>query len=359
MRRQLRLRFLQLAGHLRPPAAAAAEPRRILLIRPDHLGDLVLSAGAVAALRQAFPAAELTAWVGPWGEPVWRHHPALDAIRMCPFPGFTRRAKANPLAPYVLALREARRLRFDLAINLRFDFWWGAMTACWAGIPVVGYDVAECRPFLTQPVPYTKGLHESEQSLRLVSAVAGRPMDVPTFDLFPQVEVDVPEGAIAIHPGAGAEVKLWREDSWAEVIRELAKEGPLVLTAGSSEEVRMAQRISAGHQIASGLSLPELASLYRRCRLVLGPDNGPLHVARSVGTPTITLFGPTDDRLFGPPPTDPDHVVLRLPWRCIPCGRLDYNPAELSYHLCVKLIEPVRVLEAARRVLMARASKPS
>jgi ADP-heptose:LPS heptosyltransferase len=210
-------------------------------------------------------------------------------------------------------------------------------------------------------VPYQTGLHEAEQSLRLVSAVAGRRLESPPFRLFPAVPFDLPKGAIAIHPGAGAEVKLWQEESWAAVAADLSREAPLVFTAGSPDEVAMAERISGrfGACIVSGLSLPELASFYASCRLVLGPDNGPLHVARAVGTPTVTLFGPTDDRLFGPPADDPNHVVLRLPWRCTPCGRLDYNPAELPYHLCVKLIEPEEVLVAARRVLMARASKPS
>ncbi|HEX6510684.1 MAG TPA: glycosyltransferase family 9 protein, partial [Chloroflexota bacterium] len=107
-------------------------------------------------------------------------------------------------------------------------------------------------------------------------------------------------------------------------------------------------------EVLESPALPELAAFYRRCRVVLGPDNGPLHLARSVGTPTVALFGPADPALFGPRPQQrPRHAVVRLPWRCIPCGRLDYSQAELAYHLCVKLIEPEQVLAAARRVLAA------
>ncbi|HLG71625.1 MAG TPA: glycosyltransferase family 9 protein [Chloroflexota bacterium] len=366
-RQDARLRLLRGAGALRRPPPLPDAPSRILIIRPDHLGDLILAAGSVAALRQAFPEARLTAWLGPWGEPVWRHHSALDGIEVCAFPGFTRAPKPNPLAPYIQAVRAAGCLRggFDVALNLRPDFWWGAMAACWAGIPVVGYAVAECRPFLARAVAYTPGGHAVDESLGLVRELAGRPIHPGApCELFAPASLPegLPRGAIAIHPGAGAEVKLWDAGKWAAVARELVNDAPVAITAGNEGEQRMAEfiREQAGGrvQVVAGLELNELAAFYKSCRLVLGPDNGPLHVARFVGTPTVTLFGPTDPAIFGPR-SDGSDEVLRLPWRCIPCGRLDYNPAELSYHLCVKLIEPEEVLASARRVLVAQVSRPS
>jgi len=369
IKQALRLQVLRIAGKVKRPAALPREPRSILIIRPDHLGDLVLAAPALPAIKAAHPQAKLSAWLGPWGEPVWRQHPSLDAIEVCPFPGFTRAAKPNPLAPYRLAVEQARVLRgrFDLAINLRFDFWWGAMAASWAGIPVAGYDIAECQPFLAQAIPYHLGFHETDQNLRLVAAISGQPVSRPdSTPLFldGRLPAGLPEGAIAIHPGAGAEVKLWDEEKWARLADALANDGPIVINAGSAEEVAMAERIRglmrqpAG--LAQGLSLPELAAFYRHCRLVVGADNGPVHIARSVGTPTVALFGPTNPGQFGPHPQDSvPHQVVRLPWRCIPCGRLDYNPIELTYHLCVRLIEPEMVLVAARRVLVTRTSSPS
>ncbi|HVA23756.1 MAG TPA: glycosyltransferase family 9 protein, partial [Chloroflexota bacterium] len=161
LRQQLRLGLLDAAGRLKPPRPLPPTPGRILVIRPDHLGDLILAAPALPALRAIYPNARLTAWLGPWGEPVWRHHPSLDAVETCAFPGFTRAPKPHPLAPYALARDQARTLRgrFDLAINLRADFWWGALAACWARIPVAGFDIPECRPFLAKAVPYQPGLH--------------------------------------------------------------------------------------------------------------------------------------------------------------------------------------------------------
>jgi len=354
---------------VRPPRAAPAQPRSVLIIRPDHLGDAILAAPAVAALRAAFPHAQLTGWVGPAVQPVWRYVPALDALEVCDFPGFARRPKRSPLAPYALAVREAARLhgRFDLAVNLRADFWWGAMVACWAGIPVLGCHTPECEPFLAVAMPYTPGLHETKQSLRLVRRITNGVIGADDAIRWPALALPagLPKGAVVLHVGSGALVKLWDEARWAQLAAALAAAGlAVVLNAGGAEELAAAERIRAQmHQpapIVAGLSLEELAAFYGRSCLVIAADNGPLHLARSVSTPTVGLFGPTDPAQFGPgPQPNPLHEVVRLPWPCSPCGRLDYTPAELAYHLCVKLIEPDRVLEAARRVLAARAERPS
>ncbi|MBV8084760.1 MAG: glycosyltransferase family 9 protein [Chloroflexi bacterium] len=362
----LRLRLLRLAGRLRAPRQMPKEPRSILIVRPDHLGDLVLASAALPALRRAYPDARLTAWLGPWGEPVWRPTPYLDAIETCPFPGFTRQAKANTLGPYSLAAREAAQLRgrFDLAINLRFDFWWGAMAACWARIPVAGYDVPECRPFLASTIHYQPARHEIDQTLRLVEAVTGQAAEAEDAGLFPEPgpSPDSPDDAIAIHPGAGAAVKLWTDERWATLADALAQDAPIVLMAGGPDEVGMAERIRSlmaqPAAVLSGMDLLQLASALRRCRLLVGPDNGPVHIARAVGTPTVALFGPTDPRQFGPTGhEDGPHEVVSGGWSCVPCRRLDYTPGELIYHPCVRLIEPADVLAAARRVLTAQQSR--
>ncbi|MBV9120247.1 MAG: glycosyltransferase family 9 protein, partial [Chloroflexi bacterium] len=235
-----------------------------------------------------------------------------------------------------------------------------------ASIPTVGYGVPESLPFLSQTVPYTPGLHERDQSLRLVAATAGHvnPTAVGAIRLFADASppASLPDGAIAIHAGAGAEVKRWTEEGWRALTERLMARYPVVLTAGDPVEEEEARRLSAGLApgvtVAPRMSLPELAAFYRRCRLVAGPDNGPLHVARAVGTPTVALFGPTDPKQFGPTPQDGDiHQVIRLPWPCLPCRRLDYTPTELTYHLCVKRIEPDLVLAAIDRGLIAGATR--
>jgi heptosyltransferase-2/heptosyltransferase-3 len=145
----------------------------VLLIRPDHVGDLLLMAPAVARLRQALPSARITYLVGPWSREVAEHGPPVDAVRVLAYPGFTRAANANLLAPYALLLAEAARLRrdrFDLAIVFRPDHWWGALLTACAGIPVrVGADTPETTPLLTHTRRVSTAEHAADQALALAS----------------------------------------------------------------------------------------------------------------------------------------------------------------------------------------------
>lgn len=366
------------------------EAPRILLIRPDHIGDVLFATPALRVLRQACPDAHLVAMVGPWGRAVIEHNPNLDELIVCEFPAFSRRPKASFLAPYRLLQQWAGQLRsqrFDLAIVLRFDHWWGALLACLAGIPQrVGYDIPECRPFLTEAVPYDSHRHEVEQNLTLIKAairVLGTETSVEsvavdlaqqnTLDLaitpqdkdyvaryLAQRGVGTAERPIAIHPGAGAAVKLWLPESWARVADTLVTScaARIVLT-GNREELDLAWSVSAHMRadaiVAAGdTSLGQLAALFERCRLVIGPDCGPLHLAVAVGTPTVHLYGPVDAAKFGPWGAPEKHVVVTSNRACIPCNRLDYAAQELPAHPCVRKIAVETVLGAVQKVLSVR-----
>src|SRR5882724_11738277 len=149
-----------------------AKTARILLVRPDHLGDLVLATPVLQALRDQLPQAQITMLVGPWSREVVARHPALDHVETCAFPGF-QRAQQHPLTPYLLLYRMAGQLRrehYDLAINLRPDFWWGAALLYLAAIPRrIGYSIEPGRVFLTQALPFVEPEHASVSNLRLAS----------------------------------------------------------------------------------------------------------------------------------------------------------------------------------------------
>jgi len=326
-------------------------------------------------LREAFPQARITYLVGPWSQAVIENNPHIDEIALCPFPGFTRLKKRSVFQPYVILLQYARLLRqqeFDLAIVLRFDHWWGALLAYLAGIPRrVGYDVAEVRPFLTDVVPYSSGRHEVEQNLILVERVSGCRWQVGRwpleFHLTAQDE-GFAEGYLAghgvgdgdlligIHPGAGAPVKLWRNEAWAQAADTLVQRyGAKVILTGSAKEAPLcraiAKEMTTKPIVAAGeTSLGGLAAIMARCRLVLGVDSGPLHLAVAMGAPTVHLFGPVDSRAFGPWGDPARHIVVTAEMDCIPCNRLDYTPAELHQHPCVRNITAEQVLEAVETI---------
>jgi ADP-heptose:LPS heptosyltransferase len=332
-----------------PPPPRQAPPAtitRILVIRPDQLGDLLFATPALARLRAAFPAAHITGLIGPWGRPVWDRQAALNNIGELPFPGIVTRP-ARPWQPYTLLASAARELRpqaYDLAVNLRFDYWWGALLAEQARIPIRwGYDLPVTAPFLTHPAPYTPGRHEVEQNLALVDAVcaaagappapppdrgAGRPpLNFPlrgeeytwTASVLPP---DGGERAVVIHPGTNASLKLWTLDGWASVATRLVALGYAVLFTGSAAEGPLVDAIRARmdpqprattRSLAGQTTLGQLGALCAVSRLALGVDSGPMHIATACGAPTVRLYGPSDEAVWGPWGPAARNAVVRAP----------------------------------------------
>jgi ADP-heptose:LPS heptosyltransferase len=369
---------------------------RILLMRPDHLGDMVLTTPVLDALKRSAPDAHITMMVGPWSSEIVARHPAIDRLLEFPFPGF-RRASQNPLSPYILLVSAAQQLRrgnFDLAINLRPDFWWGAALLYLAGIPRrVGYALLPGAAFLSHTLSLQASELASVSSLRLASAglqaLGYAPLLEPYLpDSYPAVfqpgeeeeqrvaerlrsaGIDEQTPVIVIHAGTGAAVKLWRNEAWSRCADEMAKlvsarltkgtPARIILT-GSKSERPMLEEIASGMAdpalILTDLTVGQLAALLGRASLVLGVDNGPLHIAVAQGTPTVGIFGPTDPRIFGPWGSSERHNVVASTHRCatcpaIPCGRLDFTPEELPRHPCVRLVTEREVLAAVERVLL-------
>jgi lipopolysaccharide heptosyltransferase II len=381
-RQRIRLLLLRLIPYLTWPLKLPSRQshpfaRSIVLIRPDHLGDILFSTPAIRHLREAFPQAHITYLAGPWSKAVIENNPNIDEIALCPFPGFTRQKKRSVFEPYVTLLQYAKQLRqkgFDLAIVLRSDHWWGALLAYLAGIPRrVGYDIAEVRPFLTDIVSYYPNRHEVEQNLALVEWVMGNKLQVTRTLLEFNLAVEdkaFAEGYLAghgveggnllicIHPGAGAPVKLWKNEAWAQVADTLAQQhGAKVILTGSAEEAPLcraiAEQMTTKPIVAAGeTSLGELAAIMARCRLVLGVDSGPLHLTVAMDTPTVHLFGPVDSRAFGPWGDPARHIVVTSELDCIPCNRLDYTLEELDQHPCVRNITVEQVLEAVEKLII-------
>jgi len=263
-----------------------------------------------------WPNAHITLLVGPWSAPIITRNPDVDEVLICEFPGFTRRTKASLLAPYAYLWRtaqEIRRSEYDLALIMRFDHWWGAALAFLAHIPRrIGYDIAECRPFLSTALPYEAGHHEVEQNMRLVRATQryhgrieqkmdgeARPgrLDVRLRYVLQEEDLawvkellrekDVGPGTplVCIHPGAGTKVKQWAPERFAAVADALAQEyGARIAITGSAMEMSLAWKVASHMRypaivLAGRTTIGQLAALMSKSDLVIGSDSGPLHLA--------------------------------------------------------------------------------
>jgi lipopolysaccharide heptosyltransferase II len=381
LRHRVRRLFLNsLAQTYIPPSRRAAKTTRILLIRPDHLGDVLLTTPAIRALKAIYPQTEIHVLVGPWAADVLETLEEIDLVLTVPFPGFTRGKRLRLGAPYRYAVQTARRLRrigYAQAVIFRPDHWWGAWLARLTGIPVrIGYDDPDTSLFLTRAIA-KQHEHVVQQNLRLVEALTGNeipaktvPYTLRTTELdhayvsgyLTEWGVDTETRLFCIHPGSGTKVKQWEALKWAETADILSEQlSAQVIFTGSDNELGLIREIIAIMRtsatiMAGDTEIGQLAALYERALVVLGPDSGPLHVATAVGTPTVTLYGPADPIEFGPWGNPKKHVALMSNIGCRPCRVLDWSHDELKYHPCVRDITPTQVLAAAR---MAASYGPS
>lgn len=371
------------------PIPPDLRPRKgtFLLIRPDHLGDMLLTMPAIVTLKKTQPAATLYALVGDWSASVIDAYPEVDQVVTIPFPGFTRRAKAGWVGtPYVQAWRWARMLRkmhIETAVILRPDHWWGAMLAWLAGIPNrVGYDLPDVKPFLTEalPAPVRSPMkavereHSVVQSLRLIQQWTGEidPNQIKlTYPIFPSdreyiadrlANVDIPptKKLVVIHPGAGTQFKRWLPEHWAIVADRLAErlDASILFTGSDQEHPEILKVIEKMHHrgisLAGDTNVGQLVALYERAEIVLGPDSGPLHLAVASGTPTVHLYGPADPAMFGPWGDPARHIVLTSGIACHPCNILAWPGDSPEMHPCIRDITPRQVMDAVFKALETR-----
>ena len=360
---------------------------RILFIRPDHLGDVLLTLPAVAALRRELPGAYL-AYAAPAGSAAAAEHcPHLDATLTVHFPPVAR-SESDGVSWQETILVESQSLAgaFDAALVVRPDDPWSSALAAAASIPIrLGFGMPRTRPYLTEALPVPRDQHVSLDGFDLVDALLARlgvaartkrilaPCFVPSREDEDEArdvlsDADADESPIVLHPGSGWPLKNWRAQRWRSLAGELARTHrtrPIV--AGTVGEQDLARKIARGTptiDLAGRLSLGALAAVHRRARLVVAIDSGAVHLAAAMGAPVVALFGPGDPDLFAPLAPASRVRVVRVGLPCSPCGTLEDPPCGAALDPdCVTGIGVADVLRAAsdltrqagRRRAVARA----
>jgi lipopolysaccharide heptosyltransferase II len=353
--------------------------RRILVVRVDLLGDVVLSLPAVRALRRAYPDAETDVLVLRSTAPILAGE-RDDVARVIEYDPHVWRRPSGMLNPgtwraALALLSSLRAARYDLAVSISGDI--GSILTRLSGARRrVGY-AAEAYPyFLTDALPggrYRTHQHEVRYVLALAEKAGGivKPGDER---LCLHVTEQAREAAcrlvknaraaigargpvVAMHVGArNGRAKRWPAAHFAHLADRLAADlDALVLLTGAPNEAPLARAILRDTQrpavnLVGRTSIPELVALLAASDLLITGDSGPMHIACAVRTPVVALHGPTDPDLSGP--TDPDAVVLRRQLWCAPCYDASAT-AECRFGnpVCMKELRPGLVLAAARRQL--------
>lgn len=355
-----------------PPAPAS----RLLVLRLSALGDVILAMNAVSTLRGALPDASITWLVEDRFASVLDGYRDVDHVVV-----FERRRLRDARAPHrwpaairnLAALRRRlRQPRFDLSIDLQANLksaWLGRL----AGAPRrIGFASGVCREgnhrFTNEHVTPPAGCkHRHDRDLAMVRYLVGDvPQRDPAFEVAPDdatavsnelAELGVGSKPFAIlHPGTSAfgDFKRWPTERFARLADVLADDLDLasLVTWGPGEEPLARAVVDAARSRGSVFlapstpSLARVAAWLRRAALYVGADTGVTHLASTLRTPTIALFGPKDPEIYAP---NGVHVrVVTRAMECRPCG-LRYCP--LTHTDCMRKLDEDDVFEAARDLL--------
>ena len=292
-------------------------PRRIAIIKPSALGDIVHSLPVLSALRDLYPQSHIT-WVANRGfESLIAGHPDLNAT--LPFDrGAFRNGLLGSLSYAARFANELRRQRFDLVIDLQGLLRTGIMTAA-TGAPVrIGFANARegSRNFYTHriDVPDADRIHAIDRYWRIIEALGGSYLTKQFKLPIAQSELDVvrhqlsalPRPYIAVAVGAKWLTKRWPPAHFAELLnRAYAAFGGTTVFVGASEDIALSQETAAALHgpyldLTGQTSLPRLAAVFAATDITLANDTGPLHLAAALGKPCIAPYTCTQVALHGP-----------------------------------------------------------
>ena len=156
---------------------------------------------------------------------------------------------------------------------------------------------------------------------------------------------------IALNTGGSWLSKRWTAEGFARLGDVLNRKYGKVLFVGGPDDLPLVAKIinlmKTKPLVATGKTdLPELAALLSRCDLVISNDSGPVHVAAAVGTPTVTIFGPSDDVKYRP--LGEKHRVVKTEIDCRPCGK---HQCPLGHHRCMTEITVDQILKEMETLL--------
>lgn len=280
--------------------------KKMLIVRTDRIGDVVLSTPVFTAARKAFPQAYIAVMVSAETKEIVAGNPYINEVII-----YDKKLKHKGFFQTLHFAMWLRQKRFDIALILHSTTRVNLISFL-AGIPErVGYKRGKVDFLLTKRLEYTKRLgekHETEYSLDILRSLGMKaemsPLVMPVKevdkktidDLLQDTGLGKGEKFIVLHPGASDISKMWPQRNFAragDILHE--RFGLHIVVISSPAQVKIGEdvmRLMKNRPIflCGKTSLGELAALFKRTSLFISNDSGPVHIACAIGTPVISIF---------------------------------------------------------------------
>ena len=335
---------------------------KVLIRAPNWLGDAVMFAPSLAAIRHTFPHWHLTLLAKPDPAALFEASLDIDEVIIYRDPGIHSRWRGIKRLAKTLQDR-----KYDLAVLFQNAFE-AAIVVRLAGIPFrLGYDTDGRGWLLTHPIarpPHIKRIPLVQYFNELLAVFDITPKTkTPLFHITREEDahatvmlqdrgIRTTDLLIGLNPGSGhGTAKQWSFRRYAAVADRLVDStgSKIIILGGPGEEklgLQVAEAMNAPSVVLSGeTSVRELLALLKRCRLLLTNDTGPMHVASALGIPVVAIFGPTDP--LATPPIGTNHALVVTELECSPC-LLRVCPID---HACMNGIDDQKVFRTAMTLL--------
>ena len=341
----------------------------------NWIGDVVMISPAMKALRETYPSARIDVLVRSHVRDCFTDHPWVDGVVLHDPQGAHRGLRGL----FRLA-GELRRNQYDLAV-LFVKAFGSALLARLAGIPRrIGYDTDRRGFLLTDPIHETaadRGIHHVDYFLKVAAAAGCDVSRIPRRVYFPvdaasDVFADGFLGAArtdrfsflaAFAVGASKGPRAWHAERFAALAAGLAsRHGAGVLVVGGPADRADARLIltaagDAAVDATGRTTIRQMAALIKRCRVFVGNDSGPMHLASALDVPVLALFGPGSPAKTAPFMPPDRFIAMTNDFQCSPC-RQDFfkecTPAPSGKPMCLETIS-IAQAEESLTILLKRS----
>ncbi len=290
------------------PKSEIRNPKRVLIVRLDRIGDVLLSTPVIKAVREACPDGYIAMMVRRQARQLVEGNPYLDQVIV-----YDRKGRDKGLLGFFSFVLKLNKNNFDLSLNLHTKKRTNLISYL-AGIKErVGYDNNKFSFLLTKRLKDARieGMkHEAEYCLDVLKAIGiSVAEDKQTFMPLKEeaekwAEITLKENNIkptdnlaVIHPDASCPSKRWPIERFAQLCNKLIEEKgfKVAIISGQKDSyiVKMVKRYLRHPvvDLSGKTSVSQLASFLKRAKLLISNDSGPVHIAAALGTPVIAIFG--------------------------------------------------------------------
>ncbi|TRZ49658.1 glycosyltransferase family 9 protein [bacterium] len=354
--------------------------KKILVINPFGIGDVLFTTPVIQAVKEAYPDAYLGYWCNQRVSALLKNDPRINRIFALSRGDLKKLYHHSPMEAarkFFGLLSGIRKERFEVALDFSLDHRYSLACKILGIKKRVGFNYKKRGRFLTQKIDIDsyKDRHVVEYYLELLKFINIKAKSNKLYLFVPEADknkaraklrrLGVKEGdlVVGIAPGAGASwgkyasIKHWPPLKYAR-LAEVLSSGlrTKILILGDDSERSISDIIVSAMKnkpidLTGKTGLEDLAALVSQLNILITNDGGPLHIAVALAKKTVSIFGPVDERVYGPYPPGPDHIVIKKELPCRPCYNSFRFQGCLSNRECIDDISVEDVLNRVKELL--------